>query len=148
MKEKKIIARYKKATFLYEIIETYTAGLVLTGSEIKSIRQGNVNFNDPYAYFKNNELYLRGLHIAPYKHAGYSKHDPDRDKKLLLNKSEILRLQRRVNEKGFTIIPLNCFISETGFAKVEIAVVKGKKLFDKRQAIKKRDIERRTNDDY
>lgn len=148
MKEKKIIAKYKKASYLYEIIETYVAGLVLTGSEIKSIRAGGVNFNDPYAYFKGNELYLKGMHIAQYKQAGYAKHDPEREKKLLLNKNELLRLQRRVKEKGLTIVPLSCFISETGFAKVEIAVVKGKKIFDRRETIKKRDMQRHNDSDY
>lgn len=140
MKEvKKIIAKNKKASYLYEILETFVAGIVLTGSEIKSIRSGKVNFVDSYITIKNGEVILKGMHIAPYEHGGYANHYPTRDRKLLLNKSEINRISRKVTEKGFTIVPLSCFIAPSGYAKLEIAIVKGKKSYDKREAIKKRD---------
>lgn len=141
----KVITKNKKAFFEYEIIERYIAGIVLTGSEIKSIRNGSVNFVDSYAYFKNNELYLKGMHIGQYKCCGYSGHDPNREKKLLLKKNELKRIKSIIEGKPYTIVPLSCFISETGYAKIEIAIVKGKKLYDKREQIKKRDMERRKN---
>jgi SsrA-binding protein len=133
------VAKNKKAYFRYEIIETYTVGIVLTGSEIKSIRAGKVNFVDSYATVINNELYIKGLHIAPYEHGGYANHEPTRDRKLLLKRSEINRIQRKITEKGLTMVPLSCFISENGHAKLEIGIAKGKKAFDKRESIKKKD---------
>ncbi len=145
MGEEKIIAKNKKAYFLYEIVETFTAGIVLTGSEIKSIRAGKVNFVDSYATIVNGIMILKGLHIAPYDHGGYANHEPTRDRKLLLNKSEINRINRKVTEKGLTIVPLSCFITENGYAKLEIAVVKGKKSYDKRESIKKKDNARDTD---
>ncbi|NSW45064.1 MAG: SsrA-binding protein SmpB [Bacteroidales bacterium] len=144
MSKEKIIAKNKKAYFLYEIVEVFTAGIVLTGSEIKSIRAGKVNFVDSYAILINGELILKGLHIAPYEHGGYANHEPTRDRKLLLTKSEINRINRKVTEKGLTLVPLSCFISEKGYAKLEIAIVKGKKAFDKRESIKKKDNARDT----
>ncbi|HOU97397.1 MAG TPA: SsrA-binding protein SmpB [Bacteroidales bacterium] len=150
MSEERIIAKNKKAYFLYEIVETFSAGIVLTGSEIKSIRAGKVNFVDAYAAIIKGELILKGLHIAPYDHGGYANHEPTRDRKLLLTKSEINRINRKVTEKGLTIVPLSCFINEKGYAKLEIAIVKGKKAYDKRESIKKkdnaRDTERSMND--
>ncbi len=139
MAEIKIIATNKKANFQYEILERYTAGIVLTGSEIKSVRSGKINFVDSYVIVKNREAFIKGLHIAPYKHGGYANHEPTRERKLLLNKNEIYRIEKRISEKGLTVVPLKCFISENGYAKIEIAVVKGKKAYDKREAIKKRD---------
>lgn len=139
MAEIKIIATNKKANFQYEILERYTAGIVLTGSEIKSVRSGKINFVDSYVIVKNGEAFIKGLHIAPYEHGGYSNHEPTRERKLLLNKNEIYRIEKRISEKGLTVVPLKCFISENGYAKLEIAVVKGKKAYDKREAIKKRD---------
>lgn len=145
MAQERIIAKNKKAYFLYEIIETYSAGIVLTGSEIKSIRAGKVNFVDAYATITKGELILKGLHISPYDHGGYANHQPTRDRKLLLTKSEINRIIRKVTEKGLTIVPLSCFINEKGFAKLEIAIVKGKKAYDKRESIKKKDNARDTD---
>jgi len=144
MGQERIIAKNKKAYFLYEIIEVFTAGIVLTGSEIKSIRMGKVNFVDSYAMLSNGELILKGLHIAPYEHGGYANHEPTRDRKLLLTRSELNRISRKVTEKGLTIVPLSCFISEKGYAKLEIAIVKGKKAYDKRESIKKKDNARDT----
>lgn len=150
MAQERIIAKNKKAYFLYEIVETYSAGIVLTGSEIKSIRAGKVNFVDAYATIIKGELILKGLYIAPYDHGGYANHEPTRDRKLLLTKSEINRIIRKATEKGLTIVPLSCFINEKGYAKLEIAVVKGKKAYDKRESIKKkdnaRDIDRSMSD--
>lgn len=145
MAQERIIAKNKKAYFLYEIIETFSAGIVLTGSEIKSIRAGKVNFVDAYATITKGELILKGLHISPYDHGGYANHEPTRDRKLLLTKSEINRIIRKVTEKGLTIVPLSCFINEKGYAKLEIAIVKGKKAYDKRESIKKKDNARDTD---
>jgi len=144
MSQERIIAKNKKAYFLYEIVEVFTAGIVLTGSEIKSIRAGKVNFVDSYAMLVNGELILKGLHIAPYEHGGYANHEPTRDRKLLLTRSEINRISRKITEKGLTLVPLSCFISEKGYAKLEIALVKGKKAYDKRESIKKKDNARDT----
>ncbi|OFX37327.1 MAG: SsrA-binding protein [Bacteroidetes bacterium GWA2_32_17] len=138
----KLISKNKKAGFLYELIEKFTAGIVITGSEIKSIRQGKINFVDSYCVFINQELFIRGLHIAEYTHGGYANHEPVHDRKLLLNRSELKRIQKKVKEKGFTIIPIQCFITEKGKAKIEIAVARGKKVFDKRETIKNKDNKR------
>jgi len=138
----KLISKNKKAGFLYELIESFTAGIVLTGSEIKSIREGKINFVDSYCTFIKNELYIRGLNISPYTHGGYANHEPVHDRKLLLNKTELKRILKKVKEKGFTIIPVQCFINESGKAKIEIAVSRGKKIFDKRETLKKKDNKR------
>jgi len=138
----KIISKNKKAGFQYEIFEKFTAGIVLTGSEIKSIREGQINFVDSYCVFIGHQLFIRGLHIAEYSHGGYVNHVPVHDRKLLLNKSELSRLQKKVKEKGFTIIPMTCLLTEKGIAKIEIAISRGKKLYDKREAIKTKDSKR------
>lgn len=138
----KIVSKNKKAGFQYEIFEKFTAGIVLTGSEIKSIREGQINFVDSYCVFIGHQLFIRGLHIAEYSHGGYANHVPVHDRKLLLNKSELSRLQKKVKEKGFTIIPMQCFLTEKGIAKIEIAISRGKKLYDKREAIKTKDSKR------
>lgn len=139
-----IVSKNKKAGFQYELFDKFIAGIILTGSEIKSIRQGKINFVDSYCVFIGSELYIRGLHIAEYSHGGYSNHVPVHDRKLLLNKSELSRIQKKVKEKGFTIIPLTCILTEKGLAKIEIAVSRGKKMFDKREAIKTKDSKRDT----
>ncbi|MFP3860267.1 MAG: SsrA-binding protein SmpB [Bacteroidales bacterium] len=138
----KIVIKNKKASHLFEIKETYTAGIQLTGTEIKSIRQGKASLVDTYCYFKNNELWLKGMHITEYDHSTHFNHEPKRDRKLLLKKQELKKLQRKVKEKGFTIIALKAFISEKGYAKVEIALASGKKKFDKREEIKRKDMKR------
>lgn len=140
-----IISKNKKALFQYEIIESFVAGVLLTGSEIKSIRQGKLNFVDSYCIFIGNQLYVRGLHIAEYSHGGYANHVPVHDRKLLLNRSELNRIQKKVKEKGFTIVPVSCYLTEKGWAKLEIAISRGKKLFDKRESIKKKDNKRDTD---
>lgn len=140
--ENKIVSKNKKAGFQFEIIETFVAGIKLSGSEIKSIRQGKINFVDSYCVFIGSELFIRGLHIAEYSHGGYANHVPVHDRKLLLNKSELNRILKKVKEKGFTIVPLSCFLTEKGWAKLEIAISRGKKLYDKRESIKKKDSKR------
>jgi SsrA-binding protein len=135
----------KKARFNYEILDTYIAGIVLTGTEIKSIRDRKVNINESYCYFKDNELYVKQMHIAKYKFGNIYNHDEYNIRKLLLNKREILKIQNKM-DIGISIIPLELFISKNGFAKLEIAMVKGKKLYDKRRTIKERELKRKLRD--
>ena len=138
----KIEIKNKKASHLYEIDETYTAGIQLKGTEIKSIRAGKANLVDTYCYFKEGELWLKGMHIAEYELENHFNHEPKRDRKLLLKKQELKKLQRKAKEKGFTIIALKVYISEKGWAKANIALAKGKKKFDKREEIKQKDMKR------
>lgn len=138
----RIIAQNKKAWHDYEILETYEAGIVLQGSEIKSIREGRVNLKDSYAKVKDGELWLYDMHISPYDKASFFNHDPLRPRKLLLHKHEIIRLTGKVNERGLTLIPLKIYINERGKAKIELALAKGKKLHDKRKAIAEKDLRR------
>ena len=135
----------RQASHNYFITDTYEVGIVLTGTEIKSIRNGKCNIKDSYAIIKNNEVYLLNAHISPYEQGNRFNHDPDRIKKLLLNKKEILKLDIKIKKEGYTIVPLEMFL-DRGYAKLEIAIAKGKKLYDKRESITKktqmRDIER------
>ena len=136
---------YKKnrpATFEYAIEDRLKAGIVLTGSEIKSVRNGKVSFNDSYCLFTNGELWIKSLHIAEYVNAGYAGHTPVHDRKLLLQRKELNKWLAKVKEKGYTIVPLSMFITDNGYAKIEIGLGKGKKLHDKRESIKSRDVER------
>ena len=138
----KILAKNKKAYHNYFIEEKIEAGIVLTGTEVKSCREGKISFKDSYCDFESGELYIKGLYIAPYKHASPAfNHDPERDRKLLLHKNELKRLIGKIKEKGFTIIPL-AFYLKGKHIKVEIALARGKKLYDKREAERKRDLER------
>lgn len=133
----------RSAYFEYHIDTKYVAGIMLTGTEIKSLREGKASFNDAYCYFTSKgELFLKNLHIAEYSHGSYANHDPLRERKLLLQKRELQKLQKKLKERGFTIIPLRIFINEKGLAKTEIGLAKGKKLYDKRESIKSRDTER------
>lgn len=131
----------KKAFFSYELVERFTAGIVLYGTEIKSIRQGKASLADAYCKFLEGELWIL-MHIAEYDHGGVYNHEPDRKRKLLLTKRDLKRLQRKVDESGFTIVPLRLFINEKGFAKLEIALARGKKQYEKRNTIKENDIKR------
>ena len=140
--KEKTIATNRKARYDYFIDETYEAGVVLTGTEIKSARAGRVNLRDSYVQIKNGELWLIDTHIAPYKQAGRSSHEPKRPRKLLMHRREINRLQGKVQEKGYTIVPLRFYLKNNKWAKVEIALARGKRLYDKRQAIRKRDAQR------
>lgn len=116
--------------------------MVLTGSEIKSIRAGRVSFNDSFCFFSQGELWIKSLHIAEYSHGTANNHIPTRDRKLLLTSRELRKIESKTKEKGYTIIPLRIFMSESGYAKMEIALARGKKTYDKREAIKSRDVER------
>ncbi len=132
----------KKASFEYHFIDTYVAGLVLTGTEIKSIRTGTANLQESYCVFINNELYVKSMHISKYNEGSYYNHEPLKDRKLLLQKRELKKLEMKLQEKGLTIVPTRLFITKRGFAKLEIALAKGKKLFDKRDNIKEKDLKR------
>ncbi len=132
----------KAAYHEYFIEQTYTAGMVLTGTEVKSLRAGKASFNDAYCFFQKGELYIKSLHISEYKLGTIYNHMPTQERKLLLTKKELKKLETKINEKGFTIVPLKIFFSENGFAKLEIGLGKGKKTFDKRETIKQRDTDR------
>jgi SsrA-binding protein len=132
----------RSATFHFAIDAKYEAGMVLCGSEVKSIREGGLSFNDSFCIIQNGEVFVKSLHINEYKHSNHINHYPTQDRKLLLRKKEIKKLEAKVKEKGFTIIPLRIFFAESGFVKIEIALARGKKVFDKRDSIKKRDTDR------
>ena len=138
----KIYIKNKPATLEFAIEDKLVAGMVLTGSEIKSIRDSRVSFNDSYCLFNDGELFVKNLYISEYKHAGYAQHNPTRERKLLLNKKELKKWFAKIKEKGLTIVPLAIFVNEKGFAKIEIGLGRGKKLHDKRETIKNRDLDR------
>ncbi len=140
--ENTINIKNKKASFEFAFIDHYTAGIQLTGTEIKSIREGKANINDAFCVFTKNELHIRNMHISHYFNGTYNNVDEKRDRKLLLNKQELNKLQGKLKDQGLTIVPLRLFISDKGYAKLDIALAKGKKLYDKRDDIKKRDTER------
>jgi SsrA-binding protein len=131
--------RNKKAYFEYHILEEFTAGIQLLGTEIKSIRDGKANINDAFCAFLNKQLYIRNMHIAEYSHGSFYNHEAKRDRILLLNKKELAKLKAKTEEKGFTIIPLKIFVNNRGFAKVLIGLAQGKKIYDKRETLKDRD---------
>ena len=137
----KIIAQNKKARFNYAVEDTYECGIVLEGTEVKSVKAGNISFPDAFAEITGGEVWVRNLHIAEYPFSSVFNHDPDRKKKLLLHKEEIKRIRRKVEEKGYTLIPLDFYL-KNGRVKVTLGVCKGKKLFDKRADIKERDVNR------
>jgi len=136
------VAQNRKARHDYFILETFECGIVLTGTEIKSVRDGKVNLKEGYAIIRNRELWLVGVHISPYEKGSYYNHEPLRDRKLLMKKNEILRLFAKVREKGLTLVPLSMYLKEGKRAKVELALVKGKMLHDKRDSIAERDAKR------
>lgn len=138
---KKVLAKNKQAFFNYTIDESIEAGIALQGTEVKSVKAGKFSFADSYARITDGELWLIGLHIAPYVHGNIHNHDPLRPRRLLVHKQEIKRLSRKVDEKGFTLVPLRVYLKR-GMVKVEIGVCKGKKLHDKRESIKQRDLKR------
>jgi SsrA-binding protein len=139
---KKIEIVNRKASFEYHFIDKFIAGMVLTGTEIKSIRLGNVNLGDAFCFFINNELFIKNMHIGKYEMGTHYNHEPMRDRKLLLNRTELKKIEKALKEQGTTVIPYKLFINEKGIAKIEIALAKGKKLHDKRESLKEKDTNR------
>jgi len=131
----------RRARYEYHILESVEAGLVLTGTEVKSVRDGGASLSEAYARFRDGEAWLMGMHVAPYKQGSFSNTEPTRPRKLLLHKAEILRLQSRVAEKGLTVVPLRLYFTR-GLAKVQLGLARGKKFWDKRAAVARRDVER------
>ena len=148
MGQEKVNIRNRRATYDYEILELYVAGIQLAGTEIKSIRGGHASLPDSYCFFHKGELWVKGMRISEYFYGTYNNHAPERDRKLLLQKKELYKLERKTKESGLTIVPLLLFINERGYAKLEIGLARGKKQYDKRETLKekdaKRDIERVT----
>ncbi|MBW7867712.1 MAG: SsrA-binding protein SmpB [Brumimicrobium sp.] len=140
--QNKINILNKRARFEYHILDTFTAGIQLGGTEIKSIRLGKASIMEAYCVVENNEVFIRNMHIAEYSNASFYQHKPKADRKLLLNRKEINKIDRKLQTKGFTLIPLRLFINEDGRAKLEIALAQGKKLYDKRQDLKEKDDKR------
>jgi SsrA-binding protein len=140
-KTRKLIATNRRARFEYELLDTYEAGLVLRGPEVKSLRAGKASLVDAYAVVRRGEAYLVNAHISPYEEAGRENADPRRERKLLLHRAEIARLLGDVSERGFTLVPLSLYFKD-GKAKVELALARGKKLYDKREAIRRREEDR------
>ena len=141
-KKSNIEIRNRRASFDYEFIETFQAGIVLTGTEIKSIREGKASLAESYCYFVGNELFVKNMNVAEYWWGSWGQHNPRRDRKLLLTRKELTKLHRAVKEKGFAIIAVKLYIADNGYAKLLIALAKGKKEFDKRAAIREKDLRR------
>lgn len=142
MAEQKVSIKNKKAFFEFQLLLNYVAGIQLLGTEIKSLREGKANLVDAFCFFAGDELFVRNMHIAEYSHGSHNNHDPKRQRKLLLKRNELEKLRFKLKEKGLTIIPVHLYINEKGLAKLEIALAKGKKLYDKRDDIKNRDNKR------
>lgn len=142
MKANQINIKNKRANFDYEISDTFVAGIVLTGTEIKSIREGKASLADTYCVVDNGEVWVKGMHISEYSFGSYNNHVVRRDRKLLLNKKEIAKLAKAAEDVGFTIVPIRMFINERGFAKLMIGIGRGKKQYDKRQSIREREDKR------
>ena len=143
-KKNNILIDNRKANYNYFLLEEYVAGIALIGCEVKSIRNRDVNMSDSYCTFVGNELIIKNMHISPYKNSGftYKDYDPKRDRKLLLTKRELRKLQKDVQEKGYTIVPVNLYTNDKGLVKLTIAMAKGKHTYDKSQTIKERDLDR------
>jgi SsrA-binding protein len=139
---KNVSIRNKKASFEYQFLDKYIAGIQLKGSEIKSIRLGKVNLDAAYCLFHKDEFFVRDMNITEYEHGAFYNHQPKADRKLLLTKRELRRIKNELNNVGLTVVPIHLFVNDKGLAKLEIAIAKGKKLFDKRETIKERDIKR------
>ena len=141
-KQADINIRNKRATFDFELLESFTAGIILTGTEIKSIRLGKASLVDTFCYSEKGELWIKNMYIAEYFYGSYNNHNARRDRKLLLQKKELRKIDRLVKETGFTLVPTKLFINDRGLAKINISVAKGKKQYDKRQSIKEKDDKR------
>ena len=138
----KVNIKNRKASFEYQFIDKYIAGIMLLGTEIKSIRNNQANISDSHCVFIEDELFVRNLHIAEYSNGGHNNHEPKRERKLLLNRQELGKMIGKVKEKGMSVIPIRLFINDKGKAKLEIALAKGKKIYDKRESIKEKDQKR------
>lgn len=142
MKPSQVNIKNKRASFDYELLETFNAGIVLTGTEIKSIRLGKAGLSDTFCYMNNGELWVKNMYIAEYFYGSYNNHAARRDRKLLLTKKELQKIAKSIKESGVTIVPTRVFLNEKGLAKVVIAIAKGKKIYDKRESIKEREDKR------
>lgn len=142
MADSKIHIRNKKASFEYTFIDKFTAGIVLMGTEIKSIRATKASINEAYCFVKDGEVYIKNMNIAIYEAGSYNNHEPKRDRKLLLTETEIKKIVKKLKDKGLTLIPLVLFLNEKGLAKLDIAIAKGKKMHDKRESLKEQDTKR------
>ena len=140
--QKKISIKNRRATYDYEIIDTYVAGIVLSGTEIKSLRLGKASLTDCYCYFHMHELFVRGMNISEYHWGSYNNHMPKRDRKLLLQRKELAKLERALQDKGLTVVGLKVFINERGLAKLQVGLARGRKSYDKREYIKEKDMRR------
>lgn len=138
----KVNFKNRKASFEFHFLDTYIAGIVLTGTEIKSIREGKLNLSEAYCYFNGEELFVKQMHISPYSQGTHYNHEPMRERKLLLKNSELKKLKAKSQEQGLTIVPIRLFVNDRGWAKIEVALAKGKKLYDKREDIKQKDLQR------
>ena len=143
--EKSIVSTNRKAYHEFQIIETFEAGIELLGSEVKSLREGNASLRESYVLIKKGQAWLVGMHISAYSHTGFSGHEPVRKRRLLLHKNEILKINQKLAEKGLTAVPLKVYFNKRGWLKVEIGLARGKKLYDKRETKKRRDIEKEIN---
>lgn len=139
MQKNVVNIKNKKASFNFQFLEKFVAGIQLTGTEIKSIRLGKASLADSFCFFEGDEIFVKGMHIAEYSHGTYNNHDPKRDRKLLLTRPELKKLKKKSEEKGMTIVATRLFINERGLAKLDIALAKGKREYDKREEIKRRD---------
>lgn len=137
-----IVIKNKKASYTYEFLEKFTAGMMLEGTEIKSIRQGKASIMEAYCRISSGELFIYNMHISEYDKGGFTNHMPTRVRKLLLNKRELNRLDKKLKDQGLTIVPTRLFISKSGYAKINVALAKGKKIFDKRESLKQQDSKR------
>ena len=136
MSTQKIVIKNKKAGFEYHLLTKYSAGIMLTGTEVKSIREGKATLGDAFCIITNGELWIKNMHISEYKQGSYNNHEPKRMRKLLVQKSELRKIQSKLREKGLTIVPVQLYFNERGYAKIDIAIARGKKLFDKREDMK------------
>lgn len=142
MSFKSIVIHNKKASFEFHLVQTYSAGIMLTGTEVKSIREGKASLSDAFCIITNGELWIKNMHISEFKQGSYNNHEPKRMRKLLLNKAELRKIESKLKEKGNTLIPVKLYFNERGFAKLDISLARGKKTFDKREDLKKKDQER------
>lgn len=140
--QNKVSIKNKKAFFEYEILDKYVCGMQLYGTEVKSIRESKASIKEGYCYIDKGEVFIKGMNVTEYSHGGYVNHDPLRVRKLLLNRQEINKIAKKLKDKGITLVPLKLFINEKGLVKLEIGLAKGKKLYDKRESIKNKDVKR------